>query len=144
MEKLITKIEFDLSRGTDVRTVKGKASFYPDRIEVDVGGSAETFPTEGIRSYLCRRGVGCVSLEAEREDGSSFLICRGSMLFSDWFTLAAKRLNRYLTTGVIGEDFCDYVRPVCEKCGTQHKDNFWGKIVCFFRRIINFFKNLFN
>ena len=32
---------------------------------------------------------------------------------------------------------------VCEKCGTEHKDNFWGKIVCFFRRIINFFKNLF-
>lgn len=33
---------------------------------------------------------------------------------------------------------------VCEKCGTKHKDNFRGKIVCFFRRIINFFANLFH
>ncbi len=117
MEKLITKIEFDLSRGTDVHAVKGTASFYADRIEVNRGEGSETFPTDGIKSYLCRRGVGCVSLEAEREDGSSLLICRGSMLFADWFSLAAKRLNRYLSTGVVGEDFCDYVRPVCEKCG---------------------------
>ena len=32
---------------------------------------------------------------------------------------------------------------VCSKCGKNHKDNFWGRIVCFFNRIGNFFRNLF-
>ena len=31
----------------------------------------------------------------------------------------------------------------CEKCGKVHADNFFGRIVCFFNRIGNFFKNLF-
>ena len=32
---------------------------------------------------------------------------------------------------------------VCSKCGTHHNKGFFGKIVCFFRRIINFFSNMF-
>ncbi len=31
----------------------------------------------------------------------------------------------------------------CPKCGKVHKDDFWGKIVCFFNRIFNFFRDLF-
>ena len=32
---------------------------------------------------------------------------------------------------------------VCPKCGKVHADNFWGKIVCFFNRMANLFRNLF-
>lgn len=32
---------------------------------------------------------------------------------------------------------------VCSKCGKTHSDNFWGKIICFFNRIGNFFRDLF-
>lgn len=32
---------------------------------------------------------------------------------------------------------------VCSRCGKTHSDNFWGKIICFFNRIGNFFRNLF-
>ncbi len=31
----------------------------------------------------------------------------------------------------------------CPKCGENHQDNFWGQIVCFFNRIGNFFRDLF-
>lgn len=31
----------------------------------------------------------------------------------------------------------------CPKCGGTHADNFFGKIACFFNRVINWFKNLF-
>lgn len=31
----------------------------------------------------------------------------------------------------------------CPKCGRVHPENCWGKIVCFFNRVINWFKNLF-
>ena len=32
---------------------------------------------------------------------------------------------------------------LCSKCGKVHANDFWGKIVCFFNRIINWFRNLF-
>lgn len=34
--------------------------------------------------------------------------------------------------------------PVCPKCGGTHCNNFCGRIVCFFNRLINRFMNLFN
>ncbi len=33
---------------------------------------------------------------------------------------------------------------ICPECGKVHKDNFFGKIACFFNRIGNFFRNLFS
>ena len=33
---------------------------------------------------------------------------------------------------------------VCEKCGRSHADNFFGRIVCFFYRVINWFRDLFH
>ncbi len=32
---------------------------------------------------------------------------------------------------------------ICPKCGKKHKDNFFGRIACFFNRIGNFFRDLF-
>ena len=32
---------------------------------------------------------------------------------------------------------------ICPKCGTRHDKGFFGRIVCFFRRIINFISNMF-
>ncbi|MDD6094196.1 MAG: ABC transporter transmembrane domain-containing protein, partial [Clostridia bacterium] len=115
-EKIITSVEFDLCPGEEKKHICGKALFYPDRIEADAGGQKTVTAMPGITSFRCARGVGCVMLEAQTADGY-ILICRGSMLYDDWFTLAAKRLNRWLSTGKIEDGFSEYVKPVCEKCG---------------------------
>lgn len=114
---LITTVEFDLKNSTDVTKIPGTARFFADGITVSDGESTMDLPMDGIKSFSCVRGVGCVTLEAEKSDGTQFIVCRASMLYCDWFTVAAKRLNRWLVTGKIGADFNDYVKPVCEKCG---------------------------
>lgn len=115
-EKLVTVVEFDLTCNGEKRAVSGKAYFYPDRVETDIDGKLNTASLSGVRSFTCTRGVGCVMLEARTDEGE-FLVIRASMLYADWFALAAKRLNRFLATGHIGADYSEYVKPVCEKCG---------------------------
>lgn len=114
-EKIITYAEFNLSSDKGKKQLCGRADFYADRIEITENGEKRTLSAEKIKAYRCIRGVGCVTLEGETENGY-VLICRGTMLYNDWFSLAAKRLNRYLSMGRVDEDFCDYVKPVCDKC----------------------------
>ena len=118
MEKeLVTKIKFDLPSNSGIKQVSGSVSFFGDCAEISENGEERVIDLSGVKSFTCRRGVGCVALEGETVDGREILICRGTMLCSDNFTVAARRLNRWKNTGEIGADFCDYVRPVCEKCG---------------------------
>lgn len=95
-EKAVTGVEFDLPPGKEKRKLRGKASFFPDRIVAECDGKASVIKTDGITSYKQRHGVGCIMLEAQTKDGD-ILICRATVPYSDVFSAAVKTLNRRLS-----------------------------------------------
>ncbi len=108
-------VKFDLSTDSSKEKIEGCAAFYPDRIEVSEGENIRIIKTEKIKRYKCPRGVGCMMLEAQSEEGD-VLILRATMEHSEAIAEATKRLNRAIDTGVY--EGCDeeMMGMLCPKC----------------------------
>lgn len=114
--KIITKIEFNLTCGDDVRQIKGEATFYPDRAVIVCDGEERTVGLSALVKLRARRGVGSVTLEAVLKD-DTVILCRGSMDFYDNFSLCARRVNKFISLDIIDDNSMDYPLKICPKCG---------------------------
>ena len=72
--------------------------------------------------------------------GDTYWTCCQDVLYK---TGTATGTNANNHTDANGDGICDDCGN-CSKCGKTHASNFWGKIVCFFNRVINWFRNLFS
>ena len=52
-KKPYISVPFDLDCTSKKEKVKGRADFYPDRIEIYEGDEKRTVKTEGIKRYKC-------------------------------------------------------------------------------------------
>ncbi len=114
-DQLITKIRFDLKPDDETDKIQGEVLFFADRIEIVSEADNRTVTTDKITEYRCTTGIGCIMLEAETDSGY-ILICRGSMEYSQVFSLCQKRLNKHLQNGEIREEWMEYPDVICPKC----------------------------
>lgn len=114
-KKPYISVPFDLDCTSKKEKVKGRADFYPDRIEIYEGDEKRTVKTEGIKRYKCPRGVGCITMEAHFED-REVLILRATMENSEAVAEAVKHLNLAIDTGEYSEGAVDVKGMLCEKC----------------------------
>ena len=108
-------LAFDLSCDERKEKVEGKAYFYPTRVEVVTGEEKRTVNTEKVKRFKCPRGVGCMMLEAETDEGD-LLILRTSMENSEAVAETVKQLNRAIDTGNYEGMESAVSNMLCEKC----------------------------
>ncbi|MBE6587177.1 MAG: ATP-binding cassette domain-containing protein [Ruminococcaceae bacterium] len=108
-------LSFDLGTDSQKEKIRGQADFYPDRIEITEGDKKRQISTEKIKKYKCPRGVGCIMLEAEAEDGD-YLILRATMENTESVAEATKHLNRALDTGIYADFDEELTGMLCPKC----------------------------
>ncbi len=109
-------VPFDLCPDDSRDRIEGKALFFEDRIEISHKGDLRVVMTDGIKSYKCQRGVGCIMIEGEFSDGRQVLVCRGSMENAEPFSEAVKHLNRCIDTGKNSDFDLDGAGVLCPKC----------------------------
>lgn len=108
-------LTFDLSSDDKKDRIEGRAEFYPTRVEICERGEKRTVNTEKVKRFKCPRGVGCMMLEAETEDGD-ILILRTSMENSEAVAETVKQLNRAIDTGNYEGMESAVGNMLCEKC----------------------------
>lgn len=91
-------VDFDLSRDSSKDRIAGVAEFFSEEIFISENGEKRAVQTDKIKKYKCPRGVGCIMLEAETEEGE-ILLFRASMENAESVAEATKILNRALDTG---------------------------------------------
>ena len=110
-------VNFDLSRNSDKCKITGLAEFFPEEILISENGEKRAVKAEKIKKYKCPRGVGCIMLEAETEEGE-ILLFRASMENAETVAEATKILNKALDTGEYvggGEAIKGILCPKCHR-----------------------------
>lgn len=113
---VIVVLPFNLTPTARKERVDGLVGFTKDKIKVYRDGALDVeYDIANVKEVKCVPGIGCTNVEidlGERE----VLLCRADMSMNLLYATVAKRLNRYLESGVFDASFEEEVDIYCPKC----------------------------
>ncbi|MGI6203519.1 MAG: ABC transporter transmembrane domain-containing protein [Eubacteriales bacterium] len=127
-DDVIVALPFDLPPDSEKQLVDGLVGFTKEKIKVYRDGTlAAEYSMADVKEIKCVPGIGCTTLEILTGDEQEILLCRSNMSLNLLYATLAKRLNRYLESGVFDSSYEEEVDIYCPKC---HRPYSPGSNVC--------------
>ncbi len=120
-DELIVPVGFDLSRTEGREKADGIAAFCKTEVRIYENGThADTYSVSDMQELIFRTGIGCVSIECRKKDGTELLLCRAEMTHSRLYAAVTARFNRVLLGGSYSYDYEADTESCCPKCGNPY------------------------
>lgn len=115
-EDAVVALPFDLPPDAGKQHVDGLVGVTKDSIKVYSNGKLDAeYKLADIKEIKCMQGIGCTSIELVTAD-RDILLCRSDMSMHLLYATVAKRLNRFIESGVFDGSYEEEVDIYCPKC----------------------------